>query len=41
MFPFYCGERWGVFREGRFLGKVVDEWAADTQEFIHTSCPTW
>ncbi len=39
MFPVLLGERWGVFREGRFLGKVVDEWAADTQEFIHTRLP--
>lgn len=31
--------RWGVFREGRFLGKVVDEWIVDSQEFIHTKLP--
>lgn len=31
--------RWGVFQQGRFLGKVVDEWAADSQEFLHTKLP--
>jgi small conductance mechanosensitive channel len=31
--------RTGVFAEGRFLGKVVDEWIADTQEFIHSKLP--
>jgi len=31
--------RWGVFREGRFLGKVLDEWIADGQEFVHTKLP--
>ncbi len=31
--------RTGIFAEGRFLGKVVDEWIADTQEFIHTKLP--
>lgn len=31
--------RTGVFAEGRFLGKVLDEWIADTQEFIHTKLP--
>ena len=32
-------ERTGLFAEGRFLGKVIDEWADDTQEFIHTKVP--
>jgi small conductance mechanosensitive channel len=27
------------FAEGRFLGKVMDEWAVDAQEFIHTKLP--
>jgi small-conductance mechanosensitive channel len=31
--------RWGIFREGRFLGKVLDEWTADGQEFVHTKLP--
>jgi len=31
--------RWGLFREGRFLGRVLDEWIVDSQEFIHTKLP--
>jgi moderate conductance mechanosensitive channel len=31
--------RWGWFAEGRFLGRVMDEWAADSQEFLHTKLP--
>ena len=31
--------RFGIFKEGRFLGKVLDEWIYDTQEFIHTKLP--
>jgi len=31
--------RTGLFAEGRFLGKVIDEWADDAQEFIHTKVP--
>jgi small conductance mechanosensitive channel len=31
--------RWGLFQEGRFLGKVLDEWINDSQEFIHTKLP--
>jgi len=31
--------RWGWFQEGHFLGKVLDEWVADSQEFIHTKLP--
>lgn len=31
--------RWGVFQEGRFLGKVLDEWIADSQEFLHAKLP--
>ncbi len=26
---------WGLFRENQFMGKVVDEWIADSQEFVH------
>ncbi len=45
MFPFRIATgislvlRWGIFREGRFMGKVLDEWIADSQEFIHTRLP--
>ena len=28
-----------LFQEGRFLGKVLDEWIADSQEFLHTKLP--
>ncbi len=31
--------RWGWFREGRFLGRVLDEWINDSQEFIHSKLP--
>jgi small conductance mechanosensitive channel len=31
--------RSGIFAEGRFMGKVLDEWIADSQEFIHTKLP--
>ncbi len=31
--------RWGWFQEGRFLGKVVDEWIADSQEFLRAKLP--
>jgi moderate conductance mechanosensitive channel len=31
--------RWGIFAEGRFLGKILDEWIDDGQEFIHTKLP--
>lgn len=30
---------YGWFNEGRFLGRVLDEWIADFQEFIHTRLP--
>ena len=29
----------GIFAEGRFLGRVVDEWAIDAQEFVRTKLP--
>jgi small-conductance mechanosensitive channel len=29
----------GWFADGRFMGKVLDEWAGDTQEFVHTKLP--
>jgi moderate conductance mechanosensitive channel len=28
-----------IFGEGRFLGRVLDEWISDTQEFLHTRLP--
>lgn len=31
--------RTGIFAEGRFLGRVVDEWADDAQEFVRTKMP--
>jgi small conductance mechanosensitive channel len=31
--------RTGIFAEGRFLGKVLDEWANDTQDFVRTKLP--
>jgi len=36
---FFLAMRWGIFRDGRFLGRVLDEWIADSQEFIHTRLP--
>lgn len=29
----------GWFAEGRFMGKILDEWISDTQEFIHSKLP--
>jgi len=31
--------RTGIFAEGRFMGKVLDEWVNDTQEFVRTKLP--
>jgi moderate conductance mechanosensitive channel len=31
--------RSGIFAEGRFLGKILDEWIDDAQEFVHTKLP--
>ncbi len=31
--------RTGIFAEGRFLGRILDEWAGDSQEFIRTKLP--
>jgi small conductance mechanosensitive channel len=28
-----------MFQEGRFLGKILDEWITDSQEFIHSKLP--
>jgi small conductance mechanosensitive channel len=39
MFVFAMMIRTGLFAEGRFLGKILDEWIVDLQEFIHTKLP--
>jgi small-conductance mechanosensitive channel len=41
MLPFalLLAARSGWFAEGRFLGKVLDEWIADAQEFVHLKLP--
>ena len=31
--------RSGWFADGRFLGKVLDEWIGDAQEFVHSKLP--
>ena len=39
MCPFLLAVRPGWFAEGRFLGKVLDEWAVDAQEFVRLRLP--
>lgn len=39
MHPFELVARMGLFAQGRFFGKVLDEWIDDTQEFIHSKLP--
>ena len=39
MHPFLLAARTGLFAKGRFLGKVLDEWVVDTQEFIRLRLP--
>ena len=39
MLPFLLAARTGLFAEGRFLGKVLDEWIIDAQEFIRLKLP--
>src|SRR6185437_12295648 len=34
MFWLLLADRWSFFRDGRFMGKVLDEWIADSQEFV-------
>jgi moderate conductance mechanosensitive channel len=36
---FLIAVRYGLFQEGRFLGKILDEWIVDTQEFLRTKLP--
>jgi small conductance mechanosensitive channel len=39
MHPFDLAARMGWFAEGRFLGRVADEWALDAQEFVRLRLP--
>jgi small conductance mechanosensitive channel len=39
MHPLLLAARTGWFAEGRFLGRVLDEWIVDAQEFVHTKLP--
>jgi small conductance mechanosensitive channel len=39
MHPLLIAVRVGLFAEGRFLGKVLDEWAIDAQEFVRLKLP--
>ena len=39
MLPFQLATRTGWFAEGRFLGRVLDEWAVDAQEFVRLKLP--
>ncbi len=31
--------RWGILRPDGFVGKILDEWTSDSQEFIHVKLP--
>ena len=39
MHPLLFAMRTGLFAEGRFLGRLLDEWINDAQEFIRTKLP--
>ena len=39
MYPFLLATRTGLFAEERFLGKVLDGWTVDTQEFVRGKLP--
>src|SRR5579863_6518193 len=39
MHPFLLAARTGWFAEGRFLGRILDEWINDAQEFVRTKLP--
>src|SRR5215475_8594026 len=39
MLAFVLAARTGLFAEGRFLGKILDEWIGDTQEFVRSKLP--
>jgi len=39
MLAVFLAMRSGLFAEGRFMGKVLDEWINDTQEFVRLKLP--
>jgi small conductance mechanosensitive channel len=39
MHPFLLASRTGWFADGRFMGRVLDEWVVDAQEFIRVKLP--
>jgi small-conductance mechanosensitive channel len=39
MYPFFFALRTGWLSQDRFMGKVLDEWATDTQEFVRSKLP--
>ncbi len=39
MHPLLLAVRTGIFAEGRFLGRILDEWIGDSQEFIRVKLP--
>ncbi|MGA8742330.1 MAG: mechanosensitive ion channel family protein [Terracidiphilus sp.] len=39
MLAILLAARFGLFSDGRFMGKVLDEWVNDAQEFIHVTLP--
>jgi len=39
MHPMFLAARTGLFADGRMMDRVLDEWAVDGQEFIHTKLP--
>jgi len=39
MFLVFLAARTGIFAEGRFLGRIIDLWIGDAQEFIHAKLP--
>lgn len=38
-FVFLFAARMGLFAEGRFMGRVLDEWGDDAQEFVRSKLP--
>jgi small conductance mechanosensitive channel len=38
-FALFLAVRTGIFAEGRFLGRLLDEWLNDLQEFVRTKLP--
>lgn len=38
-YPFLLAIRTGLFADGRIFGRLLDEWADDTQEFVRTKLP--